>query len=40
MALNNVQAVGDDQIWKAEVERQIEALLKRIAILERNSGKR
>lgn len=33
MALNNVQSVGDDQQWKAEVERVIAALQKEVAIL-------
>lgn len=33
MALNNVRSVGDDQQWKAEVERIILALQREVAIL-------
>lgn len=33
MALNNVQSVGDDQQWKAEVERIILALQREVTIL-------
>lgn len=34
MALNNVQSVGDDQYWKAEVERVIRDLQQQIKILQ------
>lgn len=37
MALNNIQAIGDDQKWKAEVERQLQELQKQVAILIKNS---
>lgn len=40
MGLNNVQAIGDDQKWKAEVERIILDLQKQVAILAKNSGNR
>lgn len=40
MALNNIQAVGDDQKWKSEVERQLEQLAKQVAILVKNSVNR
>ena len=33
MALNNVQAVGDDQQWKTEVERTIRELQRQVEIL-------
>lgn len=33
MTLNNIIAVGDDQQWKAEVERQIKELQSTVAIL-------
>lgn len=33
MALNNIQPIGDDQQWKAEVERQIKELQAQVAIL-------
>lgn len=33
MALNNIQSVGDDQAWKAEVERTIRDLQNQVAIL-------
>jgi len=33
MALNNIQSVGDDQAWKAEVERQIKDMQNQIKIL-------
>jgi hypothetical protein len=33
MALNNIQPVGDDQAWKAEVEREILELKKQVTIL-------
>ena len=40
MAINNVQAVGDDQKWKSEVEREIEELKRLVAILSRNATNR
>jgi hypothetical protein len=40
MALNNIEAVGDDQKWKAEVERQLKKALDRIAVLERQLNSR
>lgn len=33
MALNNVTPVGDDQAWKAEVERTIAELRRQVNIL-------
>lgn len=33
MALNNIQPVGDDQAWKAEVERIIRDLQNQVAVL-------
>jgi len=33
MALNNIQSVGDDQQWKAEVERAIKDLQNQVVIL-------
>jgi hypothetical protein len=33
MTLNNIVAIGDDQQWKAEVERQIKELQQTVAIL-------
>ena len=33
MPINNVQAVGDDQKWKIEAEREINNLKKELAIL-------
>ena len=33
MAINNVQAVGDDQAWKLEAERAIATLQSQVAIL-------
>lgn len=33
MALNGIQAVGDDQKWKAEAERQIAELQRMVSIL-------
>lgn len=34
MALNNIQSVGDDQAWKAEVEKIIRELQRQIEILQ------
>lgn len=36
MSLNNVKAVGDDQLWKAEAEQILADLLIRIRALETN----
>ena len=33
MAINNIQAVGDDQRWKLEAERAIRELQNQVAIL-------
>ncbi len=33
MSLNNIQSVGDDQQWKAEVERTIKDLQNQIVFL-------
>lgn len=33
MALNNIQAVGDDQAWKAQVEEYIKELQNQVEIL-------
>lgn len=33
MSINNIQPIGDDQRWKAEVERTIQQLVNEIAIL-------
>ena len=40
MALNNIQPVGDDQAWKAEVERIIKDLQNQVAILKTQSNAR
>lgn len=34
MPLNNITAIGDDQLWKQQVESIIGDLLKRVAVLE------
>ena len=34
MPLNNIQAIGDDQRWKAEVERELKELRRLVAILQ------
>lgn len=34
MSLNNIQAVGDDQAWKAEVEAYIKQLENQVKVLE------
>lgn len=34
MPINNVQPIGDDQRWKREVEKEIEALKKLVTILQ------
>lgn len=34
MPINNIQAVGDDQRWKREVEKELEALRRLVAILQ------
>lgn len=33
MAINNIQSIGDDQQWKAEVERTIKDLQNQIIFL-------
>lgn len=33
MPINNIRAIGDDQQWKTEVEKEIQALKDTIAIL-------
>lgn len=33
MALNNIQAVGDDQAWKAQVEAYVKDLQNQVAVL-------
>jgi len=33
LSLNNIVAVGDDQAWKAEAERQINELKKQVDLL-------
>lgn len=33
MALNNIQAVGDDQQWKLQVEAYIKELQNQVAVL-------
>lgn len=33
MPINNIKAIGDDQAWKAEVERTISSLTSQIAAL-------
>ena len=33
MALNNIQALGDDQAWKQEAERVIKELQAQVAVL-------
>tara|TARA_R110000782_G_scaffold195568_1_gene285038 strand:- start:166 stop:297 length:132 start_codon:yes stop_codon:yes gene_type:complete len=33
MAINNIQAVGDDQQWKKETERVVKELQNQIAVL-------
>jgi hypothetical protein len=33
MAINGIRSVGDDQQWKAEIEKQIYDLTKLVAIL-------
>jgi len=33
MALNNIQPVGDDQAWKAQVEAYIKELQNQVAVL-------
>lgn len=33
MALNNIQALGDDQAWKYEVEKTIKDLQNQVAVL-------
>lgn len=40
MPLNNIRAVGDDQKWKAEVERQIAALTAQVAVLQSKISKK
>jgi hypothetical protein len=34
MALNNIQAVGDDQQWKLQVESYIKELQSQVAVLQ------
>lgn len=33
MAINNIQPIGDDQQWKAEVERVVRDLQAQVAVL-------
>lgn len=33
MALNNIQPIGDDQAWKAQVEAYIKELQNQVAVL-------
>jgi len=33
MPVNNIRAVGDDQQWKTEVEKELQSLKETIAIL-------
>ena len=33
MAINNIQAIGDDQQWKQETERVIRELQSQVAVL-------
>tara|TARA_R110000822_G_scaffold92458_4_gene213291 strand:+ start:958 stop:1086 length:129 start_codon:yes stop_codon:yes gene_type:complete len=33
MAINNVRPIGDDQAWKAEVEKEVSELKRLLAIL-------
>ena len=33
MALNNIQALGDDQAWKLQVEAYIKELQNQVAVL-------
>lgn len=33
MAINNIQAVGDDQAWKSQVEVYIKDLQNQVAVL-------
>jgi hypothetical protein len=33
MPINNIQAVGDDQRWKREVEAELERLKRELAVL-------
>lgn len=33
MAINNIRPIGDDQQWKAEVERVIEQLQREVEVL-------
>lgn len=33
MAINNIQAVGDDQAWKSQVETYIKDLQNQVAVL-------
>ena len=40
MPLNNIRAVGDDQQWKAEVEKEIQSLKETIAILKNQANAR
>ena len=34
MSLNNIQAIGDDQAWKAEVEAYIKQLENQVKVLQ------
>lgn len=41
MALNGVRASGDDQMWKAEVEKELQRLRDLVKILTaQNKGRR
>lgn len=33
MALNNIQPVGDDQLWKQQVEQIVKDLQNQVAVL-------
>lgn len=35
---NGIQPQGDDQKWKREIEKSLQAILKRLAILETRVG--
>jgi hypothetical protein len=34
MAINNITPIGDDQLWKQQVENLVTDLIKRVAVLE------
>jgi hypothetical protein len=33
MPINNIRAIGDDQKWKSEVEKQIASLTSQVSVL-------